>query len=324
MKTNNNASNWINQAFSFISLPKQIIIDGIDTSYRYHTFWASLLAKMTMCNLTMSKKLTMSQDWIAQQIGCCDRTVRRHLNRLIELGFLKKRNRGFKQTNEYTINPIAKTENFLKLLAPHFHEVALYLKRQAQEKAYRAANEIKQQAILAKQAIGAVMQKGVRLFNSPSRNYNLYNNLTVPSSVSVNNNDKNSKDFITGPLKRVIEALNLTIAGGITFAGYTDDVLTLALKEFRKQRGQIKRPYYWFSSICASLRKQYNRPYDWQKVKDLQKEHNVDDTSPKRTLDIKLSAPATQNKPAVQHYGHANQQQRQEFFSGLLNAIKHK
>ncbi len=322
MKTNNNALHAILQAFSFPSLSTDIITTSIDSSSQYHTFFAPLIAKLAMCGITM-KNLVMSQSWLAQQIGCCDRTIRRHLDPLIKLGFIKKRNRGFKKTNEYTINPILKTESVLKLFAPYFHEVALYLSRLAKEKLRIAADVALQKTIIAKQSIGAIMQKGVRLFNNNiyinSKQYCTKDSSIVP--VYKKEIDDGKQDFRTKTLKRVALALNLTTAGTIFFAGYTDEVLEKALQAFRNQRCKIKKVFYWFSSVCAALRKQDNSTYNWQKVKDLQKEHNVDDTSLKRTVDVALAR--VEHKPPTSTLVTPEREQyRQNLFGALLTAIK--
>lgn len=327
MSTYLNAFVAINQALSFPSISTKYVNILLSQSEQFHSFLGLVMAKFTMCNLTM-ETLEMSQEWIAQQLGCCSRTVRRHIETLVKVGFLKKKFRfkgkGKEATNLYKVNPIAKSEGFLRFLAPRFHEIKLYLQRLWREKLRITHNVALQEAILSKQRLGAHMNKGVLPFNNDIFYVNSTVKQEVTRTVPDTKREEKPDGFMSKSLKRVQEALQLTIAGTITFAGYTDDVLDGALQSFRQQRCRIRKEYFWFSSVCAAYRKQLNRTYNLQLVKELQKQYNVTDSTPVKIVQEQLlrsTAPAPK-KIIISEPNPEIMARRASLFGDLLNALK--
>ncbi len=254
MKTNSNASKRINQVFSAQELIEKIK-DLIDQSSQFHSFFAPLLAKLTMCNITM-QNLEMSQSWLARQTGCCDRTIRRHLDTLVSLGFLKKKFRyhgkGKEQTNLYTINPIAKTEEFLKVLAEHFHEVRLYLTRTARERLRKAMDVVSQKAILVKDAANALIQKGVLPFKITNYLYKNNNNNINKEEILVDYSQKKN-EFL---MQRLITLFNCSDEQILSLQRYTNEVLMYAEKAY-VAKGVLDRiapedRFRYFMGICRN------------------------------------------------------------------------
>jgi len=255
LKTNSNSSNGINQAFSSPTSIFNIIDILIEKSSQFHSFFAPLLAKLTMCNLTMNS-LEMSQDWLAEQTGCCDRTIRRHLDTLVEIGFLKKKFRyhgkGKEQTNLYMVNPVAKTDEFLKVLAEHFHEVRLYLTRTARERLRKAMDVVSQKAILMKDAANAFIQKGVLPFKMMIYLYKNNNNNNNEKEILVDYSQKKNELV----MQRLITLFNCSHEQILSLQRYTNEVLMYAEKAYItsgvSDRIAPEDRFRYFMGICRN------------------------------------------------------------------------
>lgn len=255
MRTNSNSSIGINQVFSSPVSIFNIIDILIEKSSQFHSFFAPLLAKLTMCNLTMNS-LEMSQDWLAEQTGCCSRTIQRHLDVLVEIGFLKKKFRyhgkGKEQTNLYTLNPVAKSEEFLKILAKHFHEVRLYLTRTARERLRKAIDVASQKVILAKSSANQLIQKGVVPFKIMIYLFKNNSNNNNKEEISVNYSQKKN-EFL---MQRLTKLFNCSDEQILSLQRHTNEVLMYAEKAYIasgvSDRIASENRFRYFMGICRN------------------------------------------------------------------------
>ena len=301
MKTNFNASNSFSQAIS------------ITQAYIYHndmfnTYGTPLLGTLLSCNLTM-QTLEMSQEWLATQLGCCVKTVQRHLDNMVASQILTKEFRyhgkGKEQTNKYTMHPMFKDPKVLEQFASRYHEVKLWLVRNSKDLALKALRQIKPVVKKVECAFSALFNGGVVPFNIPSFSSYIYSLRQLGTRLhrgadAVKFPKRKEKhqsewsmdtEYRTTALKRVERVLKLTPAGAIAFAGYSDAVLEAALKDYERQRYTIKKNFNWFSRVCASKAKELNLPQDVRKRIYLQQLYGIDDkASPKRQIDAQLLA----------------------------------
>lgn len=137
----------------------QAILDKLSNYIEHNKIYApfanELLEVLLSCNLTMKQKLEMTYGWLASRIGCCTKTIQRHINKIISTGILSKRFR-FKMSNVYRFGDVAKEQSFLEFLALHFSWFKRYLLRKAQEAAIVALNQRSKGGVLLSNKLSSV------------------------------------------------------------------------------------------------------------------------------------------------------------------------
>lgn len=290
-----------NQAFSNdLQKIKQNIVNYLEHNDFYNTFGNLILAKMVAANLTM-KQLTFSHTWIAKQVTSKARkTPQRHIPNIISTGILLQRRR-FKQTNVYTLHPYAQSQEFLEMLAPHFHEIKLYLIRKAKEHLRASLLNVSSGVQKVNCAFTALFNGGVPLFNTPSLTsyYYLLRQYKAAKIKPEIPRKGTMDDFRTKALAKLEEKAKLTPAGAIALAGYSDKVLTEAYKQFVYQRGRINKPFYWLSHVCKELSREYKEQFDYRRVNLLNQLYGIDDKEPKTEAAKQLQMADNRNKGIV-------------------------
>jgi DNA-binding transcriptional regulator YhcF (GntR family) len=296
LKTYNSVSHGTNQELfynTFLNLQRH--------STSYNSFFTPFLGKLISCSLTMSKVMP-SNEWLAKQVGATSRrTAQRHLKELVALGWVTIKRRRFgsnrEQTNVYTLNPSLLAREFLEQIAPHYHEIKLYLLRTAREHALKSLSKFTKTIQVVKTVVAGLFQNPVTRFNSlyssnifkTKKQVNTRAHARVqPANISNRIQEKEMENPITKK-QRLEEALNrplvkklarikrldLPLAGCILAASYPDKVLERVLKlaEIRK----ISKPMAWFSSMCARMAFELNLLRDSKLMYELQEHYNIDD-----------------------------------------------
>jgi len=298
LKTNNTTSNFIGQALYANS--SEILENTLSliAHYKQHSLLRlHLMGKFISYNLTMDT-LEMSQDYLADEISACDRTVRRGIEDLKHEKLLKKRFRfkgkGREQTNLYTLHPFMKTREFLEALAPHFHEIDLYCRRTFRPIITKTVQTVKC-------ALSAIFNGGALLFNYPSLRSsfnvtkqvnsracvreepakNSHRKEVPPSAAGEPPKRRSMEEYLLRPLvKKISRKLNLTVAGSIGIAAYPDEVLQMALGRIEKST-VLNKPFYGFVSICSYICKDLGMRRDTCLMFQMQDKYNISDDAPK-------------------------------------------